>query len=148
MNLSKFDIFIPNFQWKRNNSDFKGVQLTSLNLFHITTEEGRPLRLQGFADWSWPLLFPQQTYAPAHDKTYNKTCVTSKDLHPPSMARFLVHYSLASPWPVHKAHAKRKDWSDCTNVQADPSLCCSHKSYCRFSCLLAHNILINPCPAE
>ena len=33
----------------------------------------------------------------AHDKTYNKTCVTSKDsdqpVHPPSMARKLVYPS-------------------------------------------------------
>ena len=40
-------------------------------------------------------------YLPAHDKTYNKTCVTSKgsdqDVHPPSMARVLVHPSLDSP---------------------------------------------------
>ena len=35
---------------------------------------------------------------PAHDKTYNKTCVISKDsdlpVHPPSMARSLVYPSL------------------------------------------------------
>ena len=35
-----------------------------------------------------------------HDKTYNKTCVTSKDsdqpVHPPSMARVLVYPSLDS----------------------------------------------------
>ena len=38
---------------------------------------------------------------PAHDKTYNKTCETSKDsdqpVHPSSMARVLVHPSLDSP---------------------------------------------------
>ena len=37
----------------------------------------------------------------AHNKTYNKTCVTSKDsdqpVHPPSMARVLIYSSLASP---------------------------------------------------
>ena len=48
------------------------------------------------------MSFRQQTatvlnniYEPAHDKTYNKTCVTSKDsdqpVHPSSMARVLVH---------------------------------------------------------
>ena len=35
---------------------------------------------------------------PAHVKTYNKTCVTSKDLdwpvHPSSMARVILHPSL------------------------------------------------------
>ena len=37
---------------------------------------------------------------PAHDKTYNKTCVTSKDsdqpVHTPSMARVITYPSLDS----------------------------------------------------
>ena len=37
---------------------------------------------------------------PAHDKTYNKTCVTSKDsnqpVRPPDVARFLLYSSLNS----------------------------------------------------
>ena len=41
---------------------------------------------------------------PAHDKTYNKTCVISKDsiqpVHPPSMARIIFHPSLDTPEPV------------------------------------------------
>ena len=44
---------------------------------------------------------------PAHDKTYNKTCVTGKDsdkpVHPPSMARVLVHPSLDSPEAIEGA---------------------------------------------
>ena len=39
-------------------------------------------------------------YEPTRDKTYNKTCVTSKDsdqsVYPPSMARVLVHPYLDS----------------------------------------------------
>ena len=39
-------------------------------------------------------------FEPAHDKTYNKTCVTSKEPNqpvcPPSMARILVYPSLDS----------------------------------------------------
>ena len=39
-------------------------------------------------------------YEPVHDKTYNKTCVASKDsdqpVRPLSKARFLVHFSLDS----------------------------------------------------
>ena len=39
-----------------------------------------------------------------HDKTYNKTCVTSKDfdqpVHPPSMARVLCNPSLDNPVAV------------------------------------------------
>ena len=39
-----------------------------------------------------------KTYEPAHDKTYSKTYVTNKyqPVHPPSMARVLVHPSLDS----------------------------------------------------
>ena len=41
---------------------------------------------------------------PGHDKTYNKTCVTSKDsdqpVHPPSVARLLFYFSLDSPEAV------------------------------------------------
>ena len=40
------------------------------------------------------------TSEPAHDKTYNKTCMTSKDsarpVHPRTMARVLVYPSLDS----------------------------------------------------
>ena len=40
------------------------------------------------------------SFEPAHDKIYNKTCVTSKDsgqpVHPPSMARILAYPSLVS----------------------------------------------------
>ena len=40
------------------------------------------------------------TFEPVYDKTYNKTCVTSKDsgqpAHPPSMARVLAFLSLDS----------------------------------------------------
>ena len=60
---------------------------------------------------------------PAHDKTYNKTCVTSKDsdqpVHPHIMARVLVYSSLNS-------------------LEADLSLGWSHKSYWRFYSALAH----------
>ena len=39
-------------------------------------------------------------YEPANDKTYNKTCMTSKDsdqpVHPPSMAKIFVYPSLDS----------------------------------------------------
>ena len=48
-------------------------------------------------------------YEPAHDKTYNKTCVTNEDsdqpVHLPSMARVLVYPTLVSL----KAHAISED---------------------------------------
>ena len=48
------------------------------------------------------LIYPspnhRDTFEPVHNKTYNKTCVTSKDsdqpVHVPSMARVLVYPSL------------------------------------------------------
>ena len=77
---------------------------------------------------------------PAHDKTYNKIYVTSNDsaqpVHPPSMT-FLVYPSLDSLEAVEDTCDQRILWSDCADAQADPSLCWSHKSYCRFCRKLA-----------
>ena len=40
-------------------------------------------------------FFKKMVFEPVHDKTYNKTCVISKDsdqpVHPPSMARVLFY---------------------------------------------------------
>ena len=48
----------------------------------------------------------------AHDKIYNKTCVTSKDsdqpIHPPSIVRVLVHPSLNSPEAVEGTCDQRR----------------------------------------
>ena len=78
------------------------------------------------------------------DKTYNKTCVTSKysdqPVHPPSVARVLV---LLITRRLQKAHAISEDWSDCTDAQADLSLRWLHKSYCRLSRVLAHIIFLH-----
>ena len=47
-----------------------------------------------------------------HDKTYNKTCVTSKDsdqsVHPPSMARVLIYSSLNSLEAVEGTFDQRR----------------------------------------
>ena len=94
---------------------------------------------------------------PAHNKTNNKTCVTSKDsdksVHPPSMARIFVYLSLDSLKAVQGTGDQQRLWSDCVDAQADLSLCWSHKSYCRFCRALAqmplmvekliHNMLIS-----
>ena len=48
------------------------------------------------------------SFEPVHDKTYNNTCVTSKDLdqpvHPPSIARVFIY-----PLRLCKAHAISED---------------------------------------
>ena len=58
---------------------------------------------------------------PAHDKTYNKTCMTSKDLdqpvHPPSM--LLVYPALYSQVAVEGTCYQRRLWSDCADAQSD-----------------------------
>ena len=68
-------------------------------------------------------------------KTYNMTCVTSKDsdqsVYPPSKARVLVHPSLDSQEAVEGTCDQRRLWSDCVDAQADLSLRWSHKSRCR-----------------
>ena len=76
---------------------------------------------------------------PAHDKTYNKTCVTRKDsdqpIRPPSMARVLVYPSLEA---VEGTCDQRRLWSDCADAQADLSRRWSNKSPCRICRALAH----------
>ena len=78
---------------------------------------------------------------PLHDKTYNKTCISSKDsdqpVHSPSMARVLIYPSLGSPMAIEGTCNQRRLRSDCANVQVDLSLHWSHKSYCRFCRALA-----------
>ena len=72
-------------------------------------------------------------YEPAHSKTYNKICVTSKDsdqpVFPPSMARVLVYPSLDSPEAVEATRDQQRLRSDCAEAQADLNLRWSHKSY-------------------
>ena len=62
---------------------------------------------------------------PAHDTTYKKTSVTSKDsgqpVHPPSMSRVLVYPSLDSLEAFKGTCDQRRLWSDCADAQADLS---------------------------
>ena len=68
-----------------------------------------------------------------HDKTYNKTCVTSKDsdqsVHIHSKAWVLVYPSLDRPDVIEGTYDQRRLWSDCADAQADLNLRWSHKSY-------------------
>ena len=72
----------------------------------------------------------------AHDKTYNKTYVTSKDsdqsVHSPCLTRALVHPSLYSLEAVEFSCDQRRLWSDYADAQAYLSRRWSPKSYCRF----------------
>ena len=77
-----------------------------------------------------------------HNKTYNKSCVTSKDsdqsVQPPNMARVLLYPSLGSLEATEDTCDQRRLWLDWANAQADLSLHWSQKSYCRFCHALAH----------
>ena len=98
----------PLLSWAMSNEPVQMGKMVWIGPFHIDLKIPFPL-----------------IYEPVHNKTYNKTCVTSKDqpIHPPSMTMVLIYPSLDSL----EADAK-----------ADLSLCWSHKSYCRFCCVLAH----------
>ena len=73
---------------------------------------------------------------PAHDKTYNKTCVTSKDsdlpVHPPSVTKVLVYPSLNCLEAVEGTYDQRRLRSACAYAQADRSLRWAHMSFCLF----------------
>ena len=87
------------------------------------------------------LAFLLRIYEQAHGKTYDKTCVTSKDsdqpVRPPSLASVLVYPSLASLEVVEDTCDQRRLWSDCADAQADLIIRWSHKSYYRFCRALA-----------
>ena len=83
-------------------------------------------------------------YEPAHDKTYSKNWVTSKDsdqsVHPPSMAGVIFHPSSDNPESVQGTCDQRRLWLDCAYAQADLSLRWSHKCYCMFCRAMVHII--------
>ena len=80
-----------------------------------------------------------QSFEPVHDKTYNNTCVTSKDSDQPiNLVRVLVYHSLDSPEAVEGTCDQRWLWSDCADAQTDLSLRWPYKSYCKFCRALAH----------
>ena len=78
---------------------------------------------------------------PAHDNTYNKTCATSEDSDQPAHPRSLISvfadrmYLLQPPgYPKRDERESLPYWVD---VQADLSICWSHRSYCSFCRALA-----------
>ena len=79
-------------------------------------------------------------YKPVHNKTYNKTCATSKNSDQPAHSRSLVRVFADSKcllWPP--GYPKRdKPLPYWVAVQADLSLFWSHSSYCRCYPLLSH----------
>ena len=92
-------------------------------------------------------------YEPAHDKSYNKTCATRQDsdqpAHPRSLIRvFADRICLLQP-PDYSNRNKREHLLFWMDVHADPSLCWSHRSYCRFCHALAQtDFLVSPLKLE
>ena len=87
-------------------------------------------------------------FEPAHDKTYNKTCTTSEDsdqtAHPRSLIRvFADRMCLVYP-PGYPKRDEQKPLPYWVDVQANPSLCLLHRSYCRFCGALAHLVEFQP----
>ena len=84
-------------------------------------------------------------------KTYNKTCSTSEDsgppAHPCSLIRVFADRMYLLQLPGYSKRNKRVPLSYLVAVQADLSLCWSHRSYCRICRVLAHltSRVLMPC---
>ena len=73
---------------------------------------------------------------PAHDKTYNKTCANSEDsdqsAHPCSLIRIFADCMFLQQPTGYPKRDKLEPFPYWVDIQADLSLCWSHKSdYCR-----------------
>ena len=119
------------------SSDYNGLKCSSARSF-AGTDKVLSFCLDNSRSYKETL---ENMFETAQDKTYNKTCVTSKDsdqpIYPPSIARVLFYPSLDIPEAVEDTCDQRKLWSDCADAQAVQSLRWSHKSYYRFCRALA-----------
>ena len=79
---------------------------------------------------------------PAHDKTYNKTCATSKDseepVHPCTLIRVFADCMCLLQSPNYSKRDKRDSLPYWVDIHDDLSLCWSYRSYCRFCHALVH----------
>ena len=116
-----------NLYWKSDLASFapKLMKLSELHLTVIVLE------------WSFTkIMFLCLWNETAHNKTCNKTSATSKDsdqpVHPLSLIRvFADRMYLLQPLGYSESD-KREPLPYWVDVQADLSLCWSHRSYCRF----------------
>ena len=87
-------------------------------------------------------------FEPAHDKTYNKTCDQRRlrsacaSAQSDQSLRWSHVPSKPKGYPKSDKREPLPYWVD---IQADLSLCCSHRSYCRFCRALAHFLLSEDC---
>ena len=74
----------------------------------------------------------RKIFEPAPNKTYNKTCATSKDsdqpVHPCSLIRVFTDCMCLLQPPGYQRGINESPYH--VDVQADLSLCWSHRSYC------------------
>ena len=71
-----------------------------------------------------------------HEKTNKMTCAPSQDSdqpgHPLSLIRVFAVRNKKPCVPSIPLSAQRRFWSDCADMQADPSLRWAHRSFCSF----------------
>ena len=78
---------------------------------------------------------------PAHDKTYNKSCETSKDSDQPAYPRSLIRIFADRMCRLQPPAIQReinKNLAKLGGLNDDLSFCWSHKYYCRFRHALVH----------
>ena len=88
-------------------------------------------------------LWRNKRTEPANAKTYNKTCATSEDSDQPAHPRSLIRVFADRKCllqPIQRG-TKGNPWVD---IQANLSLCRSHRSYRRFCHALAQLLIMFP----
>ena len=77
------------------------------------------------------------TNEPAYEKTYDRTCATREDLDQPahlcSLLKVVNNRMCFLQPPGNANRDKQEPLPYPVNIQADRSLCWSHRSYCRFA---------------
>ena len=86
----------------------------------------------------WHSMQTVSTYEPVHDKTYNKTCATSEVSDQTAHMCSLCWSYVLSTASWQSMRDKQEVLPYLVDVQADLSICWSHRSYCRFCHGLAH----------
>ena len=107
----------------------------------------QPSFIVSFRKFTCSWLFHDLSLEPAHNKTYIKTGVISKDSDQPEHQPVWKGFSFILLWiarRLEKAHAISKDSDQmCADAQANMSLPWWHTSYCRFCHALAYFIQLH-----
>ena len=111
------------------------ILIEGIPLFYLELAVGQRLRKGAVGAWN-QVSIPSE---PVDNKTYNKTCTTSKDsdqpVHPPIIAMILSYPALDRLEAVEGT----------CDAQTDLRFCWSHKSFCKFCPALAHICFSRKC---